>query len=355
MSAPGNRARWYGVVRFRSIFGVLLGTVILPTVALTVVGILTLVFWRADFDVAFGIITLSFSVAVIVGAILATVLVQRSARRAGEQSDFVWSVSHELKTPLTSIRMFAETLLHGLVTSEEERRECLEHIAREADRLSILVERLLDVRKMEAGERIFADETLSVPDVVERAVDSLVPLMKERTISVGVSVSGPIPPLRGDREALVSAVTNLLENAIRYGGGRGSSVAVRVRAQNRVVSVEVEDFGPGIPRLALQRIFDKFYRVNPALSRQEGGLGIGLALVRQIVEAHGGTVTVQSQVGKGTVFTVRMPVPKSLPDGRRRPLGDAPGAGEAQEPGGGAAPAPGDEKALAPLEEDEHV
>jgi two-component system phosphate regulon sensor histidine kinase PhoR len=303
MVAPRGQDRWYGVVRFRSIFGVLLGTVILPTAAITAVGVLIVAFWREDFDLAFGVVTLSFSVVGIVGGIIATVLVARSARRAGEQSDFVWSVSHELKTPLTSIRMFAETLLLDRAGDEAERRECLEHIAREAERLGILVERLLDVRRMEAGDRVFADEPVEVRDLVQRAVDSQVPLMKERGAAVHVHLADRLPALRGDREALVSALANLIENAIRHGGG---AVTVRARCQNRQLLLDVEDHGPGIPRLALQRIFEKFYRVNPALSRKEGGLGIGLALVRQIAEAHGGAVDVHSVLGKGSTFTLRL-------------------------------------------------
>lgn len=307
MAGARGRDRWYGVVRFRSIFGVLLGTVILPTAAISAVGVLIVVFWREDFDLAFGVVTLSFSVVGIVGGIIATVLVGRSARRAGEQSDFVWSVSHELKTPLTSIRMFAETLLLDRAGSEAERRECLEHIARESERLGTLVERLLDVRKMEAGDRVFVDEPIAVRAIVERAVSSQVPLMKERGAAVRVNVAEELPALCGDPEALVSALANLIENAIRHGGGK---VAVRARLSNRMMLLEVEDHGPGIPRLALRRVFEKFFRVNPALSRKEGGLGIGLAIVRQIAEAHGGSVDVYSILGKGSTFTLRLPVPK---------------------------------------------
>lgn len=316
MTRARGSDRWYGVVRFRSIFGVLLGTVILPTVAITAVGVLILVFWREDFDLAFGVVTLSFSVVGIVGGIIATVLVARSARRAGEQSDFVWSVSHELKTPLTSIRMFAETLLLDHAADETERKECLEHISREAERLATLVERLLDVRRMEAGERVFANEPIVVKELVGRAMDSLVPLMKGRGAAVRLQLADRLPDLCGDPEALVSALANLIENAIRHGGG---SVVVRARQHNRLVLLEVEDHGPGIPRLALQRIFEKFFRVNPALSRKEGGLGIGLALVRQITEAHGGSVDVHSVVGKGSTFTLRLPVPKPAHDDAATP------------------------------------
>jgi len=303
MTSARGEDRWYGVVRFRSIFGVLLGTVILPTAIISAVGVLIVVFWRDDFDLAFGVVVLSFSVTGIVGGIIATILVARSARRAGEQSDFVWSVSHELKTPLTSIRMFAETLLLDRAGDEAERRECLEHIARESERLGTLVERLLDVRRMEAGDRVFADEEVDVRQLVQRAVDSQVPLMKERGAAVHVHVDERLPALRGDPEALVSALANLIENAIRHGGG---AVTVRARIQTRHVLLEVEDRGPGIPRLALQRIFERFYRVNPALSRKEGGLGIGLSIVRHIVEAHGGSVDVHSVVGKGSTFTLRL-------------------------------------------------
>ena len=298
------RKRWYGVVAFRSIFGVLLGTVMIPTLLLTSVGIITLALWRETFDIVFGVLILSFSAASIVGGILATVLVGRSARRAGQQSDLVSTVSHELKTPLTSIKMFAETLLLGHAREEAERRECLEHIVKEAERLSVLVERLLDVRRMEEGLKTFARKPVVIATVVHDAVRSQVPLLKERGVAVPTSVEDGLPTVTGDHEALVSALANLVQNALVHGGG---SVDVRARRDGKSVLLVVEDQGPGIPRRAMRRIFERFYRTGEKLSPSTGGMGIGLSLVKEIVEAHGGGVDVQSQEGRGSKFTIRLP------------------------------------------------
>ena len=302
-----RRGRWYGVVRVRSIFAVLFGTVMLPTFLLSLVGILTLVFWRATFDVAFGILILSFSAASIFGGVVATLLVRLSAQRAGAQSDFVSNVSHELRTPLTSIRMFADTLLSGAVKDEDERIECLRHIATETARLSQLVERLLDVRRMEQGKRLFAEVPVDIEDVVHAAAQSQVRWLKERNISLNVNVDPGLPKITGDREALVTAVANLLENAIWHGGA-DKTIRLRAQKERAELLVVVNDEGPGIPRRALRRIFESFYQVEGD-RRSKGGLGLGLTFVRQIAEAHGGNVVAASQEGCGSEFTLRLPLP----------------------------------------------
>ena len=315
MSKKGS-SRWYGVVAFRSIFGVLLGTVMLPTFALTSVGILTLILWRESFDLVFGVIILSISAASVVGGILATALVRRSARRAGEQSDFVSSVSHELKTPLTSIRMYAETLQEGRLTDEAERQECLQHIIHESERLTALIERLLDVRRMAESADVFVREPVHVPELVDAAVRSQVPQLKERGVALRVELEDDLPPLDGDREALVTALANLVQNAVRYGGEKGI-VRVRARRDGRTLLIAVEDEGPGIPRRAMRRIFERFYRVDRDKGRTPapGGVGLGLAIVKQIAEGHGGEVDVKSEEGKGSVFTMRLPLSRGKEPG----------------------------------------
>lgn len=302
-----SHERWYGVVAFRSIFGVLVGTVIIPTCLLTSVGILQLVLWRESFDLAFGVLVLSFSVASIAGGIVAAVLLRRSALRAGAQGHFISSVSHELKTPLTSIKLFADTLLLGRVTSEAEKRECLEHIAREAERLYGLVERLLDLRRMEEGVRVYDARPILVDELVEAAMRSQMALLEERGVAVRVATLHGIPRIVGDFEALVSALANLVQNAVLY-GGEGGLVELRARRAQDEVRLEVEDHGPGIPRRAIRFIFDRFYRGKVTLSPRAGGLGLGLALVREIAQAHGGDVEVYSQEGKGSTFVLRLPM-----------------------------------------------
>ena len=284
----------------------------IPTILLSSVGIMTLVFWRQGFDLAAGILILSFSAASIAGSIIAAVLVGRSARRAGEQSDFVSGVSHELKTPLTSIRMFAETLLLDRAADDDERKECLEHIATETERLSALVERLLDVRKLEEGRRVFAEAPVDVADVVDAAVRSQVPLLKDRGVQVECDVEDGLPALWGDREALITALANLVQNAARHGGkGRIELIAHR---EGKFVALRVRDHGPGIPRRFRRRIFESFFRATPAENTAKPGLGIGLAMVKHIVDAHEGRIDLDSKLGNGSEFALLLPFPKDDDD-----------------------------------------
>jgi two-component system sensor histidine kinase SenX3 len=218
--------------------------------------------------------------------------------------DFVANISHELKTPVGALGLLAETLL-----AEDDpvvARRLAERLLTEADRVGRTIDDLLVLSRIEAGEEGLRDE-VPVHVCVAEAVERVRPAAEQRGIELEVTE----PPARlavlGDRRQLVSAVYNLLDNAVKY-SDPGSSVHVRARTDGRWVDISVEDHGMGIPRRDLERVFERFYRVDRARSRETGGTGLGLAIVRHVVSNHAGEVRVDSQEGEGSTFTLRLPV-----------------------------------------------
>jgi signal transduction histidine kinase len=238
------------------------------------------------------------------GALLGRAVLQQ-LRLSRLQTDFVSNVSHELRTPLTSIRMFVETLQDGRVSDPEKVRECLDIVAAETERLSRKIERVLGWARMEAGRRVFQVEECSPVDLVGRALAAFRAQDLQSETPVTVDVPGDLPRVQADPEAIAEALLNLLGNARKY-GGENVRVKVTGRADPRWVSLVVADDGPGIPLHERVRIFDKFYRADSLLSRRTEGSGLGLSIVRAIVQAHGGKVDVDSEEGKGARFTVRL-------------------------------------------------
>ena len=218
--------------------------------------------------------------------------------------DFVANISHELKTPVGALGLLAETLL-----AEEDPavvRRLAERLLAEADRVGRTIDDLLVLSRIEAGEDGMRDE-VPVHVCIAEAVERVRPAAEQAGIELRVSE----PPTRlavlGDRRQLVSALYNLLDNAVKY-SDPGSSVEVRARTDGRWVDLAVEDHGLGIPRRDLERVFERFYRVDRARSRETGGTGLGLAIVRHVVSNHAGEVRVDSQEGEGSTFTLRLPV-----------------------------------------------
>jgi two-component system phosphate regulon sensor histidine kinase PhoR len=221
--------------------------------------------------------------------------------------DFVANVSHELRTPLAAIRAYTETLRDGALNDEEAAPRFLERVLAQCRRLQALLDDLLTLSRLEApaearGERLAVD----LAQVARRAVETVAGATREKEVSVSLD-AGPVPPISGDADALERLVSNLLDNAVKYNrpGGR---VAVAVRRVEDGVEIEVSDTGIGIPADALPRIFERFYRVDKARSREEGGTGLGLAIVKHVAQAHGGRVDVESDIGRGTTFRVRLPL-----------------------------------------------
>jgi signal transduction histidine kinase len=248
-------------------------------------------------------------VAALVGGIGYTIhTFAKEARLARLKTDFVSSVSHDLRTPLTSIRMFTETLLLGRAASKEEEREFLQVIADETDRLSRLTERILDFSRMEAGRKAYQFSRAEVPELVSQALRACRPMIEEARFEVKTSFDD-LPSIEVDRDAMVEVLINLISNAIKYSPDE-RSMFIRAFVERKRVGVSVSDRGIGISKAELCRIFEKFYRVDSRRSCEVGGTGLGLSLVRHIVTAHGGEVTVSSAPGEGSTFTVWLPLPE---------------------------------------------
>jgi two-component system phosphate regulon sensor histidine kinase PhoR len=218
--------------------------------------------------------------------------------------DFVANASHELKTPVAAVRALAETLQTALPDDPAAALRFAERISREAERLEVLVRDLLDLSRVERGT--LDVEPVDLVGLVKEAVGGYLDLAEERRIQL-VTELRPGIGIRGDRAQLGLLLSNLIDNALRHTTANGT-VCIRLDpAESRAV-LQVADTGEGIPAGELSRVFERFYRVDKARARQTGGTGLGLAIVRHVAEAHGGTVRVDSELGRGTTFTVTLPV-----------------------------------------------
>ncbi len=216
--------------------------------------------------------------------------------------DFVANISHELKTPIGALTLLAETLEGE--TDPEIVERLSGRVLTEAHRAANIVEDLLELSRVEVGEA-HDQSPLSVQDLVDEATDLVRSAAEDRSVRVDVEVDRQLV-VRGDRRQLVSALVNVLDNAIRYTDG-GGGVAVRARLEGEDAEVSVIDQGIGIPTRDLDRVFERFYRVDRARSRDRGGTGLGLSIVRHVMDNHGGTSAMSSVEGQGTTVTLRLP------------------------------------------------
>jgi len=261
------------------------------------------------------IVLVTLSCVVIVAGVATILLaVERERRLNALKTDFVANVSHELKTPLALVRMFGEMLQSGRVASEEKRKEYLDIIVNESERLSNLIENVLDFARVERGRGAYELGEGDVGAVVTHAAQLLRYRAEREHVRLEVDVQPNLPVCRIDERALQLAVINLIDNAIKYGkAGEESLVRVRVERSDRAVLIRVSDDGPGIARAERERIFERFVRGNAAKAGDGGmpirGSGIGLALVRHIAESHGGTARVVDTPAKeGSTFELTIPV-----------------------------------------------
>jgi two-component system phosphate regulon sensor histidine kinase PhoR len=220
--------------------------------------------------------------------------------------DFVANVSHELKTPLTAIKGFVETLLDDEAIAAELRQRFLTRIRDQCERLASIVTDLLSLSRLEAEEGRVERELLDLREPVHEAVNSLAANAEAKRLEVGVTMPQQAVIVSGNAEGLTLAVANLLDNAIKY-SPPGKEIRVRVRELSARAVVEVEDEGPGIDPSHHGRIFERFYRVDKARSRELGGTGLGLAIVKHTALAMGGEVEVESALGKGSTFRILLP------------------------------------------------
>jgi signal transduction histidine kinase len=232
---------------------------------------------------------------------------KRDMRLAELRAGFVASVSHELKTPLTAIRMFAETLQMGRVADPQTNEEYLGMIVSECERLSRLVDGVLLFSKTEQGKRPFRFRPTDAAGAVEAAARTLEYPLSQQGFRLRVDLEQDIPPIAADRDAIEQAVLNLLSNAMKFSGQARDIELSLVRDDDEVV-VRVADHGIGIAAEEQSRIFEKFYRVSTPETQPIPGTGLGLTLVAQIAKAHGGRVTVESAPGKGSVFCLCLPL-----------------------------------------------
>jgi two-component system phosphate regulon sensor histidine kinase PhoR len=244
---------------------------------------------------------------VIAGIAVVIVAAERERRLSALKSDFVANVSHELKTPLSLVRMFTELLLSERVPSDDKRREYLQIILNESERLTALIENVLDFARFERGKSAFNFQPGDLGPVVLRAVDVYRHRAEREGVELQLSVDPKLPVTSFDDRAIELLVMNLLDNALKYARD-GKLVRVEIRGQPSTVEVRVVDRGPGIARNERRRIFDRFVRGTVGVERQVRGSGIGLSLVKHIAESHGGSAWVESEIGHGSTFVVRLPV-----------------------------------------------
>ncbi|MBI2843441.1 MAG: HAMP domain-containing protein [Armatimonadetes bacterium] len=225
-------------------------------------------------------------------------------RHEKAQKEFVANVSHELRTPITAVLVTAEALLSGAKDDPKLLQRFLGTLVSESERLSLLIDDLLEIAKREAGQRKIRKTEVAIRDVVER-VFSLCKGAAQRN-QITVTVDLPDIVIFADEQQIEQVLANLLDNAIKY-TPQGGLVTVTAVEEDESVSLSVSDTGIGIPQGEVSRVFERFYRVDKARSRQLRGTGLGLSIVKDIVEAHGGTVTVQTMLGEGSTFTVTLP------------------------------------------------
>ncbi|RPJ44875.1 MAG: PAS domain-containing protein, partial [Candidatus Latescibacterota bacterium] len=242
----------------------------------------------------------------LAGAVLVFNDVTELRRLEAVRRDFVANVSHELKTPVTAIRGLVETLIDDAEMPADRKLDFLRRIRDQSLRLSSLITDLLTVSRVESGEWAPELERLDLREIAQRSMRYLRPFGEAKGLEMGLDVPD-VPVLAwADADAMRQIVDNLLDNAVKYTplGGR---IRVRVRADGAFGTVEVEDTGVGIGPKYHGRIFERFYRVDKARSRELGGTGLGLAIVKHLVQAQAGAVSVESDIGKGSLFRVRMP------------------------------------------------
>ena len=230
------------------------------------------------------------------------------------KSDFVANVSHELRTPLSLIRLYAETLEMGRLTSPEKYQEYFCTIRKESERLSALINNILDFSRIEAGKKEYDFCEADLAALVRNTLESYRFQIEQKGFTLEENIASDLPPVRVDREAIARSLLNLVNNALKY-SQQEKYLGVNLYRENGSVKIEVIDRGIGIPRHEQPKIWEKFYRVCNPLVHDTKGSGLGLALVRHIVEAHGGKVWVESEPGRGSRFTIALPLDANLSSG----------------------------------------
>lgn len=235
---------------------------------------------------------------------------RREVQLADMRSQFVSSVSHELKTPLTSIRMFAETMRMNRLKDKKMKTEFLDTIVNESQRLTRLLNNVLDFSRIEKGKRIYRFQRASLYMIIESACQAMVYPFNQQGFKLHVQTEEKLPEVYADSDAIEQAILNLLHNGMKY-SGESKEIQLILKRDNHKVFIQVIDHGIGISFKDQKHIFKQFYRVPSADNERIAGTGLGLALVKHIVEAHKGALTVESSPGKGSTFTIALPLEES--------------------------------------------
>jgi signal transduction histidine kinase len=262
---------------------------------------------RQRFLVLVTVLTVLFLIA---GAYFIARAVRRDLEVSRMQSDFVAAVSHEFRSPLTSIRQLSELLAEGRIAGQDRRQVYYETLVRESTRLQCLVEALLNFGRMEAGVRKYRFEEMDAANLVERVVSEFAPQIAGSGRQIELQAADEVCPIDADPEALSVALRNLVDNALKYSPGC-PTVWVQWGAENAHVAIRVRDRGVGIQAFERRAIFRKFFRGTAAATANVKGSGVGLAMVRHIVAAHGGEISVVSEPGEGSTFTILLPAGES--------------------------------------------
>ena len=258
-------------------------------------------FWKNFF------ITLLTLIFLVLGLVLTIRATTREIRLAQAKSDFVSNVSHELKTPLSLIRLFIEILELGYVQSSEKKREYYRIINDESLRLSQLIDNILDFSTIESGHQVYNFESHDIGGIVPEVISRYGHHMDEVGFELNTITEENLPAINVDRDAISQALINLIDNSIKY-STEVKEIMIEVKKRNSRLLIEVTDKGQGIAKRYHKKIFDKFFRVTAGLVHDVKGNGLGLALVKHIVEAHHGKITVESELKKGSRFIISLPI-----------------------------------------------
>ena len=259
-------------------------------------------FLRYNFTILGGL-----SLLMIGGILLTYRNISREMKLARLKSDFVANVSHELRTPLALIRLYAETLELGRLNAKEKYQEYFRIIREESERLTALINNILDFSRIEAGRKEYDFKETNLAELVHSTLESYRFQIEQNGFAFEENISGDIPPVNVDREAIARSLLNLVNNALKYSKDK-KYVGVRLYRSNGSVNLEVRDSGIGIAPNEQEKIFEKFYRCGDPLVHNVKGSGLGLSLVRHIARAHGGDVLVESAPDKGSKFTIALPL-----------------------------------------------
>jgi signal transduction histidine kinase len=247
------------------------------------------------------------SLMIIGGLVLTKHIVSKEMALARLKSDFVSNVSHELCTPLALIRLYAETLELGRITTGEKKQEYYRIIRKESERLTALINNILDFSRIEAGRKEYEFRETDIAELVRNTLDSYRYQIEQQGFAFEESIDSSLPKVSVDREAIARALVNLVNNALKYSADE-KFLGVKLYRANGALKLEVADRGIGITRREQSKIFEKFYRTGDPLVHNTKGSGLGLSLVRHITQAHGGEIAVESTPGKGSKFTLSLPL-----------------------------------------------